>query len=664
MNAIASAGVAAHATNDLISFVTFRNCLSPKPLQSGAKKWGDIAALLGIRSFQETKDGPAISFVKLKEGTSRAKTNVEYVSTMTLDFDDGTPYSAILPTLADLEFVVHSTHSHTATHEKFRIIFKLTHNIPESDWAPKWHAMNWRVGNHADLSTKDASRIFYLPSCPQANAEAAFYYHNFGRALNPAELSPPHENSPSAQISGTGGGDKFARVCKDGERTDHLTYLLGGWLQKSLPPDEILVLARAWNANNDPALPDAKIISTCESVAKTQARNHPEHGAFTPIKGDIEPLFALDSARAERYLSEVPPPRRMILKDCLPLGKVGAIIAPGGTGKSQFVLQLAVSVAAAIPLAGIWQIDEPGAVLCLFAEDDVEEIHRRFYTMKQVVASNYSHLPIVERIYQNLYVKSMVAESNLMTRSSQTGDVIPTDYVARLCETVKGVPNLRLIVIDPASRFRGGNENAAEDTTRFIEADECIKEQTSATVLIVHHANKNSMQGAEQSQSASRGSSAFTDGVRWQMNLAPMTAPEAKKYMGPEERRSMYLSATITKNNYAPPQPAVFLMRGIGGYLNKASLVDRSTQQGDDLMRRVLQMIESDAKSGQTKSASAFEYAYGGTTERLGVGAVRVRKIIGEAIGAGYIIKTPGKNHLEITALAHKFLSNETGPSL
>ena len=116
MNAIASAGVAAHATNDLISFVTFRNCLSPKPLQSGAKKWGDIAALLRIRSFQETKDGPAVSFVKLKEGTSRAKTNVEYVSTMTLDFDDGTPYSAILPTLADLEFVVHSTHSHTATH--------------------------------------------------------------------------------------------------------------------------------------------------------------------------------------------------------------------------------------------------------------------------------------------------------------------------------------------------------------------------------------------------------------------------------------------------------------------------------------------------------------------------------------------------------------------
>lgn len=662
MTATESSSDAGSQPDDLISFVIYRNCVSSIPYTSGAKKWGEIAALLENRSFRETKDGPAISFVKLKEGTSRAKSNVEYLSAMTLDFDDGTPYSAILPAIADLEFVAHSTHSHTAAHEKFRIIIKLTHNIPESEWAPKWQAMNWRVENHADPSTKDASRLFYLPSCPLANAEAAFYHHNVGRALNPDELIPPPENIPSTQIAGTGVGDQFRRVCKDGERTVNLTSLVGRWLQQSLPPNQILALARSWNSNNDPPLPDAKIVSTCESLARTHARNHPERGAPSPIDGDVEPLFALDSAHVGRYLSEVPPPRPMILTDCLPLGKVGAIIAPGGTGKSQFVLQLAMSVAAAIPLAGIWEVGEPGAVLCLFAEDDVEEIHRRLHTMTHVVANSFLHLPIIDRINQNLYVKSMVAESNLMTRSSPTGEVIPTPYGARLCETVKGVPNLRLVVIDPASRFRGGNENAAEDTTRFIEAIERVKEHTKATVLIVHHANKNSMQGAEQSQSASRGSSAFTDGVRWQMNLATMTVAEAKKYAIPEERRGMYLSATITKNNYAPPQPAVFLMRGIGGYLDKALLADRSIQQGDDLIRRILLLIESDAKRGESKSANAFEGAYGGTAASLGVGAVSVRTRIKEAILAGYITKSLPKYHLSVTALGLASLSKATGP--
>ena len=72
MSATESSSDVGSEPDGLISFVTFRNCVSSIPYTSGAKKWGEIAALLENRSFRETKDGPAISFVKLKEEIGRA----------------------------------------------------------------------------------------------------------------------------------------------------------------------------------------------------------------------------------------------------------------------------------------------------------------------------------------------------------------------------------------------------------------------------------------------------------------------------------------------------------------------------------------------------------------------------------------------------------------
>jgi RecA-family ATPase len=65
--------------------------------------------------------------------------------------------------------------------------------------------------------------------------------------------------------------------------------------------------------------------------------------------------------------------------------------------------------------------------------------------------------------------------------------------VDRLVLAAQQIPNLKLIVIDPASRFRGGDENASQDVTRFVEAVERVAQATGAAVLIIHHANKGSI---------------------------------------------------------------------------------------------------------------------------------------------------------------------------
>ncbi len=366
------------------------------------------------------------------------------------------------------------------------------------------------------------------------------------------------------------------------------------------------------------------------------------------IKGkdstNVVPLFALSSAGVKKYLDNEPPKRRWLLEDCFPAEKVGMLIATGGTGKSQFALQLAISVATGEGLAGAWQIGEHGAVLALFAEDDDEEIHRRFRNCINSTALGVRDaVEFYKRLESNLYVKSMVAGNNLLTTAVRGSEVAQTDYVQRLALTVAGLPNIKLIIIDPASRFRGGDENASQDVTRFVEALEAIAKATGAAVLVLHHMNKAAANSTEQSQGASRGSSALTDGVRWQMNLATFTKAEAAEHNIPDDQRGYYLTATVTKNNYAAPQPKVILKRGDGGYLHSITLASNKEVKAQDLNGKIMQLVVDEEKAGRTYSKSAFSTKFGGISMTLAVGENTVRKALDALILSGKLIQRGGK---------------------
>ena len=134
-----------------------------------------------------------------------------------------------------------------------------------------------------------------------------------------------------------------------------------------------------------------------------------------------------------------------------------------------------------------------------------------------------------------------------------------TDYVDRLALTAQQIPDLKLIIV----LVFAAATNAAQDTTRFVEALERLRSATGATVLLVHHTNKGSMNADEVNQGASRGSSALTDGVRWQMSLSKPTAKQATSAGVSTHNLHQYVLATITKNNGAPPQAPVLLLRGL-----------------------------------------------------------------------------------------------------
>jgi len=356
-------------------------------------------------------------------------------------------------------------------------------------------------------------------------------------------------------------------------------------------------------------------------------------GVHSSDGAEITPLFSIDAYRAGRFIGKEPPPRRWLFKNVLPFGKVGIIVAPGGTGKSQALMQIGVSAVTGSPLFGVWEVGETGSVLMLLAEDDEEEIHRRLNNVIGQLALS-GDIAAIAALRKNLILKSMVGENNLMTETNQSREVQQTIYVDRLIATAAQIPDLKLIVIDPASRFRGGDENAAQDTTRFVEAIELLAQATGATILIAHHTNKGSMQATDASQNASRGSSALTDGVRWQMNLAGMSDKEAKAFgINPDERH-YYLTATITKNNYAPPQQGLILKRGEGGYLHQIALTSQKTQQAHDVKAKIVQLVATAASAGQQYSKTAFAARFGGAGGALGIGDNGVRTLLDELLAA------------------------------
>lgn len=362
----------------------------------------------------------------------------------------------------------------------------------------------------------------------------------------------------------------------------------------------------------------------------------------SPVGVEAKPLFDIESYRVNRFLGKEPVPRRWLITDVLPSEKVGVIVAPGGTGKSIFLLHVGMGVATGAPVFGIWETGEIGGVLMLLAEDDDEEIHRRIHYIIRQLASSNNHESI-EAMLKNLIVKSMVAEKNLMTAAGVSRDMEQTNYVERLIATAKLVPNLKLIVIDPASRFRGGEENSAEDTTRFVEALERVAQETGATVLFAHHTNKVSSQATEASQNASRGSSALTDGVRWQMNLAGMTEKEAQNYAIPTDERHMYLTATNTKNNYALRQPAIVLKRGEGGCLHHVALTSNKEKQAEDGKSKIIRLVAEETKAGRLYSKTSFAEKFGGLNKELGVGENTVRDLLKDLVATNKLSLQNGK---------------------
>jgi RecA-family ATPase len=239
-------------------------------------------------------------------------------------------------------------------------------------------------------------------------------------------------------------------------------------------------------------------------------------------------------AQNPEWLDEKPPPQPILLRcaagqrDFLPLGKVGMVAAPGGVGKSHFLIQLAICVSTGRCLYGTYQVTGPGPVYLAAAEEDPGDLRRRIY-----YAADMAKLTKAEKdkLKENLYIGSFYGENDcafISTRGSK-GQVIHETLFCRefLSYLEEADKQWRLVVLDPASRFGGTEmEISAAAATAFVATLEKITlTKGTPSVLFAHHTNKTSRQNGRTDATAARGSAALTDGVRWQANMETTPHP-------------------------------------------------------------------------------------------------------------------------------------------
>jgi hypothetical protein len=317
-------------------------------------------------------------------------------------------------------------------------------------------------------------------------------------------------------------------------------------------------------------------------------------------------------------LSEAPPPRQWLLerydeetngatrKGVLAMGKTGLLISPGGVGKTLALVQLAISVATGRPWLDHFLVPNPGRVLIALAEEDAEEIRRRAYVVARAMRLTDEQLELAA----TSIVAMPLAGTNVALVESTGGRTVETQTLNELRKRL-GDSEWRLIILDPLSRFAGGDtekDNAA--ATRFVEAAESLAQAPgSPAVLIAHHTSKPPRQGGAGPASANdaRGASGLIAGVRWVANL---------------EGSDSGAKLSVTKSNYAPKGSAVHLIRDFdhGGFLRVLTPEEqrRRSEAGDKQRAEELSAL-------QLRIRVALEEAPGLSKDKLSE-KLRVRK--------------------------------------
>ncbi|MGN4153717.1 helicase RepA family protein [Burkholderia gladioli] len=251
------------------------------------------------------------------------------------------------------------------------------------------------------------------------------------------------------------------------------------------------------------------------------------------------------------------PPLDFVLPGLLP-GTFGLLVAPGATGKSQFALDTAVSLALGRQVAdGLFPASRPGKVVFLAGEESDRLLAERIRCLLSIDEQGKSDL------HNNLILLPMAGESCILLVDGR-----PTTLYDELRTIAEGA---RLIIIDPLRRMHGGDENSSSEMTAFVVVMEQLAQATGAAVLGIHHTNRASVADAG-SQHAARGSSALVDGARWQLNLSRMDEKTATQYAISEAERMHYVALDFAKTNYLPPRARCWLKRGAGGRFSLAQL--------------------------------------------------------------------------------------------
>lgn len=212
-------------------------------------------------------------------------------------------------------------------------------------------------------------------------------------------------------------------------------------------------------------------------------------------------------------------------------GTLALLVAPGGTGKSLALAQLAVAYASRTPWLETFDPkprEGAGRVLWIAAEDGEAEVRHRKWQAWHAVSREHVETGAGRILSGDI---STEATRNIMTITAQrAGDLALVECDARgkpsstrlameLRRMIRG-EGIDLVLVDPLSRvIAGGDENDNTRQTFVAMALEDLGRDTGALVVAAHHERKGGKGSEGGDADMARGGSALVDAARFAFRL-------------------------------------------------------------------------------------------------------------------------------------------------
>ncbi len=120
------------------------------------------------RVFPSKDSAPLWSPVILSS-MARCLASVTHAGALAYDFDRGTKWEDVIDVLDvfGIRYWAYTTWSHSEEVHKFRVVLGVDEAIPAASYKAAWSAMRSMMQWDVDETCKDASRLFYVPSCSE-----------------------------------------------------------------------------------------------------------------------------------------------------------------------------------------------------------------------------------------------------------------------------------------------------------------------------------------------------------------------------------------------------------------------------------------------------------------------------------------------------------------
>lgn len=352
-------------------------------------------------------------------------------------------------------------------------------------------------------------------------------------------------------IQGAGGDTQTFKVCARLRRDFNLSI------------ETALDVLKPWNARCLPPWDEDQLTTKLENAGQ-YGQNLA--GTDSPLVGlerierppGYEPSGAVKNCNLERRfvplgltldaLKSVPP-RPWMIRGLLLRGAASMLVAPGGTGKSAFTLNVATARALGDGRRFGLDVCEAGKALIINAEDDIHELQRRMGALTMHYGFDPKALEGRLKAYDSFGARS----ERFKAVVREGGKLKRTPHVAELIRIARG-EGFDFLSVDPLVKTHEANENDNGEMDFVVSTYSEIAQEINGSVLLVHHTRKPPNADAEGfagNADAGRGASSAKDACRIARTLFTMTASEAKRLRVSEDERLSYVRLDDAKGNYS-----------------------------------------------------------------------------------------------------------------